>query len=84
MAKSIDKYEFDISKFYNEIIDELPKDEFDHIMMEYEEKIDKNFKTKLKGILSQEGVCVYIPNLEMKAIVEKASVEFYQPVNKRE
>lgn len=80
MAKSIDKYEFDISKFYNEIIEELPKDEFDHIMMEYEDKIDKNFRAKLRGILSQEGICVYIPNLEMKAIVDKASVEFYQPV----
>ena len=53
MAKSIDKYEFDISKFYHEIIEELPKDEFDHIMLEYEDKINKNFRTKLKNILSQ-------------------------------
>jgi hypothetical protein len=53
MAKSIDKYEFDIRKFYHEIIEELPKDEFDHIMLEYEDKINKNFRTKLKNILSQ-------------------------------
>ena len=84
MCKSIEKYEFDIRKFYDEIIDELPRSEFDHIMQEYEDKINRNFRSKLKNVLCQDGNCVYIPNMEMKNIIEKASVEFYQPVTDRD
>lgn len=74
MAKSIERYELDIKKFYDEIIQELPRSEFDHIMQEYENKISKNFKSKLKSILSQDGICVYIPNVELKAIIDKSNV----------
>ncbi len=81
MGKSIDRYELDIKKFYDEIIQELPKSEFDHIMDEYEQKINKNFKSKLKSILVQDGICVYIPNVELKSTIEKSNVEFYQPVS---
>lgn len=74
MSKSIERYEFDIKKFYEEIIEELPKPQFDHIMEEYEEKINNNFKNKLKNILCQDGICVYIPNLELKNIIDKSNV----------
>ncbi len=53
-------------------------------MEEYEDKINRNFKAKLRNVLCNDGVCVYIPNLEMKNIIEKASVEFYLPVTDRE
>ena len=69
MCKTIERYEFDIKKFYDEIIDELPKCEFDQIMKEYEDKINKNFRSKLRGILCSDGVCVYIPNLEIKTVL---------------
>jgi len=50
-------------------------------MDEYEEKINKNFRSKLKSILIQDGICVYIPNVEMKSIIEKSNVEFYQQIS---
>lgn len=81
MTKSIERYELDIKKFYDEIIEELPKAEFDKIMEEYEDRINKNFRSKLKNILTQDGICIYIPNLELKNILERANVDFYQPLS---
>lgn len=79
MARSIERYEMDIERFYGEIIEELPKGEFDTIMGEYEKKVEANFRSKLKNMLKDDGVVVYVPAVEMKTILDKARVEYYVP-----